>query len=111
MNRSVFPFFRLLLCIVSLMFLTGCDKGYRLRVSNYYTATLDSVIVGERTIVVKDLAPMTSSEYQKIKRGQYFIRLMSGNKTFTTSIFIPGKGEGNRSVQIDGIEQVSIIEQ
>ena len=91
--------------------LTGCDKGYRLRVSNYYTSKLDSVVVGNRDIVVKDLPPMSSSDYEKLKRGNYHIVIVSGSKTFTTSLFIPGKGEGNRTVQIDGIEQVSILEQ
>jgi hypothetical protein len=100
-----------LISCFGLFMLTGCSKGYELRFSNYYTERIDSVSIGS-ALTFTSVSTETSTDYLPINRGQYEVRIASaGKKRFRTSIFIPGNGSGKRTVQIDGIGQVSYIEQ
>ena len=93
------------------LLLCSCDKGYRIRCSNYYTEPMDSVKIGSK-IVFTNVEIHAASEFADIKRGHYNITFItSSKKMFYSSIFIPGQGEGNRTVQIDAAEQISILEE
>lgn len=92
--------------------LVSCDKGYQVRFTNFYIEPMDSVIVGNNKIVYKDVALETTTDYYKLAKGKYAIRFITKTKkNFYSSISIPSKGTGKRTIQIDGIEQVSIFEE
>jgi hypothetical protein len=95
-----------------LVLLGSCSKGYEIRFSNFYIEKMDSVVIGDNKVVFTNIDRETSTEYKKIARGKYSINCVAANKKrFSTEIFIPGQGTGKRTVQIDAISQVSILEQ
>jgi len=95
-----------------LIFLTSCDKGYEVRFANYYIEPMDSVVLGSNTVVFVNIEKQVTTEYKKIKKGKYGISLVSkSKKRFNSSITIPGNGAGRRTVQIDGVNQISILEE
>jgi hypothetical protein len=92
--------------------MVSCDKGYQLRFTNYYIEPMDSVVVGDNKVVFKGVELQASTGYEKIKKGKYAIMCVSkGKKRFYSNITIPGKGSGKRTIQIDGISQISILEE
>jgi hypothetical protein len=92
--------------------LTSCDKGYDIRFTNYYIEPMDSVIVGDNKIVFTAIELQATTGYKEIKKGKYSIECISRTKKkFYSSITIPGKGEGKRTIQIDGVNQISILEE
>jgi hypothetical protein len=89
----------------------SCDKGYTIRFSNYYIEPMDSVMIGDK-IKFTNVAKYTSTDFAKISRGNYNIVCVStSKKRFYSSIFISGKGEGKRTVQLDAANQISILEE
>ncbi|PBQ31217.1 hypothetical protein CNR22_05365 [Sphingobacteriaceae bacterium] len=92
--------------------MVSCDKGYDIRCTNYYLEPLDSVVVGDNMIVFKNVGLESSTEFSHAKRGQYAIKIITkSKKKFNSSIWIPGKGSGKRTIQIDAIEQINILEE
>jgi len=92
--------------------LVSCDKGYEVRFTNYYIEPMDSVVVGTDKIVYKSVDLETTTDYYKLSKGKHAIRFVTKTKKkFYSSITIPSKGSGKRTIQIDGIEQVSIFEE
>jgi len=92
--------------------LASCDKGYEIRFTNYYIEPIDSVVIGSNKIVFKSIALETSTDYSQISKGNYGIQIITKTKKhFYSSIFISSKGTGKRTIQIDGIEQISILEE
>ena len=92
--------------------LSSCDKGYEVRFTNYYIEPMDSVVLGNNKIVFVKIGLENSSDFSKISKGTYPITLISqSKKKFYTSIVIPKKGSGKRTIQIDGISQISILEE
>lgn len=90
----------------------SCDKGYEVRFSNYYIEPMDSVIIGNNKVVFVKTPLETTTEFRKITKGNYHIICVSENKKrFYSQISIPSKGSGKRTVQIDGINQISILEE
>ena len=110
--RSLFVFLPTLICFgVVLTFFSSCNKGYEVSFSNYYTDTMDSVIVGNNAVVFVNVAPGTKTGYQKIGKGKHTVRMIArSKKSIYAQLNIAGSGSGRRVIQIDAIEQVSILE-
>jgi hypothetical protein len=90
----------------------SCSKGYEVRFTNYYIEPMDSVIIGNNTVVFKAIELQASTGFSKIERGKYPIRCISKTKKkFSSEITIPSTGKGKRTIQIDGISQISILEE
>jgi hypothetical protein len=95
-----------------LIILCSCGKGYEIRFLNYYTEPIDSVEIVQAGILFQTIEPGGHTAYQKIKRGNHQIKIVSrSKKRLETSLFIPGKGSGKRSIQVDGLSQLSILEE
>ena len=63
-------------------------------------------------IVYKNIGLETSTDYFPTKKGKHTIRFITkSKKNFYSTITISGKGTGKRTIQIDGIKQVSIFEE
>jgi hypothetical protein len=104
-------FFKYSVMVLPLLALLSCGKGYQIRCTNFYTADMDTVKIG-KDIIFTNIKKYATSEFVKIKRGQYPITFISNKKEFFYSnIFIPGSGGGKRTVQIDAAEQISILEE
>jgi hypothetical protein len=104
-------FFKYSLLLLPVMMLVSCGKGYKIRCSNFYTEDLDTVKIG-KDIIFTNIKKYATSDFEKIKRGQYPITFITNKKEFFySSIFIPGSGGGERTVQIDAAEQISILEE
>ena len=83
-----------------------------MRFTNYYIEQMDSVVVGNNKVVFKDVLPEATTEFNNLSKGDYNIRFVSKTKKrFTSKISIPKNGTGKRTIQIDGITQVSILEE
>jgi hypothetical protein len=92
--------------------LVACDKGYEVRFTNYHIEKMDSVSIGENKVVFTDIDVHTTTSFQKISKGQYHISLVTEKKKrFYSTIEIPKTGTGKRTIQIDGINQISILEE
>lgn len=90
----------------------SCDKGYEVRFTNYYIEPMDSVIIGNRLIVFTAVELQASTGYSKIQKGKHAIECISKTKKrFSSEINIPSSGKGKRTIQIDGINQISILEE
>lgn len=109
MKHTKFLYLGLTFILFSLI---SCDKGYDIRCTNYYIEPLDSVIIGDEMIVFKDVPIESSTEFSHSKRGNHTIKIVTkSKKRFQSSIWISGKGSGKRTVQIDAIEQINILEE
>jgi hypothetical protein len=108
MNR-----FKICLCLfISAILMTSCDKGFEVRFSNYYIEPLDTVIIGNNKIIFQGIEPEATTSFSKISKGKYSITCISRTKKkFYSSIQIPRQGSGKRTIQIDGISQISILEE
>lgn len=92
--------------------ISSCSKGYEIRFANYYTEKMDTVIIGKNKIIFSNIDKLTSTDYQSIARGQYDAVCISSTKQkFYTSFFIPGKGSGKRTIQIDGTKTINVLEE
>lgn len=100
-----------ILCVAGSI-LSSCSKGYEVRVTNYNNETLDSVVIGNNTIVFTQVEKQATTEFRKIKAGTYGITFITKTKNeYSSSITIPKKDGGKRTIQIDGINNVSILEE
>jgi hypothetical protein len=94
------------------LFATSCDKGYTVGFVNYYTEPMDSVVIGNNKLVYTAIELQATTEYFKLAKGKYTILIISKTKKkFYSSITIPKTGSGKRSIQIDAIEQINILEE
>jgi hypothetical protein len=101
----------LFFCFAALL-LSSCGKGYQVRFTNYYIEEMDSVIVGNNKIVFTDVKPEAATGYKKLSKGDYAILFITKTKKkFTGTINVPTTGTGKRTIEIDGITQVAILEQ
>ena len=88
----------------------ACKNDYKIRVTNYYIEALDTVIVGKNKLVFDNVQRQSTTEYKKIENGTFGVLCISKNKTkFSTNVTIPVKGNGNRTIQIDGLGKISIL--
>jgi hypothetical protein len=101
---------RVIFILFSLFVLGSCSKGYEVRFTNYFIEKIDSVSMGSQAVFTS-IAFQASTDYQAVPRGQYDIKIVSiSKKRFTAQVFVPGNGTGKRTIQIDGIGQVSFLE-
>jgi hypothetical protein len=90
---------------------TSCNKGYEVRVRNLYIEPMDSVIIGSKKIVFEQVARQVSTDYQKIDKGEYPVVFVSKSKVrIASSITIPKRKHGKRTLQIDGTGRVLVLE-
>ncbi len=109
--RSFKILFTLILIANGVIF-SSCSKGYEVRVTNFNNETLDSVVIGNNTIVFTQVAKQATTEFRKIKAGTYAIKFITKAKNeYSSLISIPKKDGGKRTIQIDGINSVSILEE
>lgn len=98
--------------VLFLLLFASCDKGYEVRFTNYYIEPMDSVVIGSNKLVMKNIEIMTSTDYNKLAKGKYNIECIShSKKRFSSTINIPSSGSGKRTIQIDGISQIAVLEQ
>jgi hypothetical protein len=102
----------LLILILPLLLFASCGKGYEVRFTNYYTEPIDSVVIGENKLVLKDVELQDDTDYYALSKGKYNVQIISKTKKrFYTSITIPASGTGKRTIQIDAIEQIYVLEE
>ena len=102
--------FNVVLIFVFIVF-SACGKGYEVRVSNYNTEVLDSVIIGNNEIIFTAIDLQSTTEYKKIESGDKSIKCITKTKKkYNSSISIPKKDGGKRTIQIDGINSISVLE-
>ncbi len=95
-----------------LLGLVSCDKGYQARFANYYNERMDSVVVGASGAVFTNVAFKEVSAYLPVKQGKHSLLFITASKKKFTGIFtVPSSGTGRYTIQIDGIQQVSILEE
>src|SRR3954463_6165974 len=98
-----------ILCVATIF--CSCDKGYEVRFANFYLEAMDSVYVGDTKVIFVNVPLESATEYQKIGRGNHSIRMVTkSKKVLFGTIPIPSTGTGKRTIQVDGIKQVSILE-
>ncbi len=106
-----FPQAYRLLVLLPLLLLGACDKGYQLRFTNYYTQPMDSVVIGNRIIVFKNVGLQSTTEYKKLMAGKHGVYMYTkSEEQISGEILIPSKGSGKRTLQIDAIKQVVLLE-
>jgi hypothetical protein len=106
-QQFLLPLFALMVTVLA----SSCSKGYEMRFANYSTERMDSVIVGDNSLIFTNVARQSESNYEKIKRGTYDVVCISeSKKRFTTSITIAKTGSGKRSLQIDGTGAINFLE-
>lgn len=102
----------IILSLITVGIFSSCSKGYEVRVTNYNNEVLDSVVIGSNVIVFTQLEKQATTEFRKIKAGSYSIKFITKAKNeYSSSITIPKKDGGKRTIQIDGINRVSILEE
>lgn len=90
---------------------SSCGKGYEVRFTNYNTELIDSLIIGNSDIVFAQTDRQASTEYKKITSGEKTIRCITKTKKiYSSSISIPKRGTGKRTIQIDGLNRISVLE-
>lgn len=96
----------------ALLALCSCDRGYDVRFVNYYLEPMDSVLIGENKIVFLNVDLQQTTDFKKISKGSYSVKLISkSKKMFKSNIVIPKNGTGQRTIQIDAIQNISILEE
>lgn len=97
--------------VFTVLFFCSCGKGYEVRFTSYNTEIIDTVIVGSSEIVFAQIDRQATTEYNKIKSGDKSIKCITKTKkVYTSKISIPKKGTGKRTIQIDGLNRISILE-
>ena len=97
--------------LFAVMLFTGCDRGYDVRFTNYSTEVMDSVIVGNKSLLFTEVDRQSETGYSHLKKGTYGILCVSkSKKRYSSSITIAKKGSGKRSIQIDGTDSITVLE-
>lgn len=100
--------------ILSLFFLaifSACEKGYEARVVNYYNESMDTVVVGESGALFTNVTLKQVTSYLPVKQGKHRLQFITHSKKRIYGNFeVPSTGSGRYTIQIDGIQQISILE-
>lgn len=105
--KIIFTAFTIVICFV----FSSCGKGYEVRFTNYNTELLDTVIVGSNEIIFPKIDRQSTTEYKTVKAGDKYIRCITKTKkVYSSKITIPTRGTGKRTIQIDGLNSISILE-
>jgi hypothetical protein len=95
-----------------ILFFSRCDKGYQVRFTNYYIEAVDTVKVGDTDVRFTTIPTEYTTDFQPVKRGRHHLEIITrSGKRFFGVMAIPSNGSGNRTIQIDGINQISILEE
>ena len=95
-----------------LLLFYSCDKGYQVRFTNYYTEPMDTVTIGQGVGLFVNVPFNVPTKFMSIKKGTYIIRMVSKSRAIIhSSITIPDKGTGKRTIEIDGLKTVNILEE
>lgn len=70
----------LLILILPLLLFASCGKGYEVRFTNYYTEPIDSVVIGENKLVLKDVELQDDTDYYALSKGKYNVQIISKTK-------------------------------
>lgn len=101
----------LLYLSLPLFLLSSCKKSHDVRFVNYSTERMDSVIIGNQTLVFTNIERLAQSGYVGIKKGDYAVTCISeSKKRYSSSVTIPNNDRSRRSIQIDGTGAISILE-
>jgi len=97
---------------VSFVFLfLSCSKGYEVRFTNYYIEPMDSVVIGDRLVVFKNIALKSATGYEKIQNGKHQVTCITKKKKrFYSTVTISKTGGGKKSIQLDAISNFSVLE-
>jgi hypothetical protein len=95
-----------------LIFITSCGKGYQVRFANYANEHIDSLVVGNSFVVFLNVAKNSTTEFNKLKKGKHTIKCITkSKKRLSSTITIPRGGKGNRTIQIDGLNLITVLEE
>ena len=109
--KSMLKLITRLFIFVALFFIS-CGKGYKVRVSNYSTERIDSVIIGNNKLVFKEIDQEQTTDLYSLSKGNYNVTFINRSKRrFFTNLFISSKGGGQRTLQIDGLNHISVLEE
>jgi hypothetical protein len=73
---------------------------------------MDSVVIGNNKLVLQNVKFEETTQFYNLSKGKYGINCVSkSKKRFSSSFTIPSSGTGKRTIQIDGISQISILEE
>jgi hypothetical protein len=98
--------------LLIMVLLSSCDKGYEARFVNYYNEGMDSVIVGASGAIFTNVAFKQTTDYLPVKQGRHALEFITASKKRFIGVFtVPGTGTGRYTIQIDGIQQISILEE
>lgn len=98
-------------CLLLLALVSSCSKGYEVSFLNYSTEPVDSVVVGNNAVVFVEVPLETNTGYRKIGKGRHSVKIVTRSKRVVYGeLNIAGTGSGRRTIQIDAIRQVSILE-
>ena len=107
MNHS----FSVLLFIIFLT-LASCDKGYDVRFTNFYLEPVDSVVIGQNKVVFTNIEVKATTSAMKMDKGDYSVTCITKSKKhFGAELSIPKKGSGVRTLQIDGLGNIIVLEE
>jgi len=98
--------------LLTLLLLSSCDKGYEARFVNYYNERMDSVIVGASGAIFTNVDFKQTTTYLPVKQGKHALEFITASKRRFRGLFtVPANGTGRYTIQIDGIQQISILEE
>ena len=100
-----------LVAVLAMLVCAACEKGYRVRVSNFYYERLDSVIIGNRAVIFTGIDTLATTEYTNISSGKHRVEcLTSGGERFSGLAPLRKGGSGDHTIQIDGLKQITVVE-
>lgn len=98
--------------IFFLFIITSCSKSYDVRFTNYNTEAFDTVVIGNDKIIFTAIEKETTTAYENISKGIYTIKCISKTKkVYTSTLSIPKEDGGKRTIQIDGLNAISVFEE
>ncbi len=104
------PLKNFLIPLFFLLIFLSCGKGYEVRVTNRYIEDMDSVIIGEK-IFYENVKRQETTEYQKLIKGTFYVTFVcKSKKRINSSITIPNKKSGKRTIQIDGLGLITVLQ-
>lgn len=90
----------------------SCDKGYEVRFTNYNLERIDTLVVGKTGLVFLNTDKQGTTDFKPVTRGNHYLKFVSkSGKRYSAFMYIPGKGTGKRTIQIDAINQISVLEE
>lgn len=106
-----FKFLITALFIFLILLFSSCSKGSQVRFANYYIEKMDSVVIGNNEIIFTNILPQTNSDYANIKKGNYSVKCITkSKKIFISNLSISKNSSKKQSIQMDGLNKFSVLE-